>query len=90
MDKSVPDHLILALKTLAPRAPGTAFNGAEVGAVLGMHICMGAFEGELAPEHGQSYCNLLQQILGLERRSSALWVLAFVDASRGTPVRLRA
>lgn len=50
MDKTVPDHLILALKSLAPRAPGTPFNRAEVRTVLGMHVRMGASKGELALE----------------------------------------
>lgn len=42
VNKSMPDHLILALKTLAPNAPRAPFNRAEVGAFLRVRIDMRA------------------------------------------------
>lgn len=42
VDKSMPNHLIPALKTLAANATRAPFNRAEEGAILGMHIGMRA------------------------------------------------
>lgn len=42
VDKSVPNHLVLAFKPLATDTPGTAFNWTEVGSILRMDICMRA------------------------------------------------
>lgn len=37
VDKSVPDHLVLTLKSLATHSSRAALNGAEVGTVIGVH-----------------------------------------------------
>ena len=42
MDKSMPNHLILTLKSLATHTPRASFDGAEVPSIFGMYICMGA------------------------------------------------
>lgn len=42
MHEAMSDHLVLALKTLAANTSGTPLNRAEVRAVLGVDIGMGA------------------------------------------------
>lgn len=88
MDKSVPNHFVLAFEALATERPRTPFNGTEMGTILRMHIGMGAMI--VSSALADSAVNLLQQVLGLKRRRRTFGVSALVDTRRHTSVGLHA
>lgn len=87
MHQAMTHHLILALETLPTDAAWTAFYGTEMRPFLGMYVRMGA----VSAVSSELKCvliadNLLEEILGLERRRRAVRMHAFVAARHGSSI----